>query len=113
MVPTISGPAKQQRMDMKALLVDDDVDHVDLMTYALRREGYTVVAAIDGQQALDRVEADHPDIVLLDVNLPKVNGLEVCRRIRHDIESEIPVIMLSGQDEDEEVVRGLALGGDD
>ena len=59
---------------MKALLVDDDLDHVDLMTFALRREGYTVVAAIDGRQALDRLQADHPDIILLDVN-----GLEGCQ----------------------------------
>ncbi|MFN0074167.1 MAG: response regulator transcription factor [Chloroflexota bacterium] len=98
---------------MKALIVDDDVDLLDLMTYALRREGYTVIAAIDGQQALDRIESDRPDIVLLDANLPKVNGFEVCRRIRHDNDSETPVIMMTARDDDDEIVRGLNLGADD
>lgn len=98
---------------MKALIVDDDVDLLDLMTYALRREGYTVLAAIDGQQALDRIEADRPDIVLLDGNLPKINGFEVCRRIRHDSDSETPVIMLTARNDDEDVVRGLNVGADD
>jgi DNA-binding response OmpR family regulator len=98
---------------MKALVVDDDVDLLDLMTYALRREGYTVIAAIDGQQALERLESDRPDIVLLDANLPKINGFEVCRRIRHDQDSETPVIMMTSRSEDDEVVRGLNLGADD
>jgi DNA-binding response OmpR family regulator len=96
---------------MKVLLVDDDVDMVDLMTYALRREGYTVSTAIDGQQALQRWEQDRPDIVLLDGNLPKLDGFEVCRRIRH--ESKTPVIMVSGRDEDHEVITGLKYGADD
>src|SRR3712207_6124003 len=96
---------------MKVLLVEDDVDLLDLTTYALRREGYTVLAAIDGQQALQRWEAEQPDIVLLDVNMPKLNGFEVCRRIRQ--ESQTPVIMLTAQDEEEDVVRGLTLGADD
>ena len=69
---------------MKVLVVDDDVDLLDLMTYALRREGYNVLAAVDGQQALQRWEAENPDIVLLDGNLPKIDGFEVCRRIRHE-----------------------------
>jgi DNA-binding response OmpR family regulator len=96
---------------MKVLLADDDADLLDLMTYALRREGYTVLAAIDGKQALHRFETDRPDIVLLDVNMPKINGFEVCRRIRHD--NETPVIMLTASDEEDDVVRGLQLGADD
>src|SRR5215211_822706 len=96
---------------MKVLLADDDADLLDLMTYALRREGYTVLAAIHGKQALHRFETDRPDIVLLDVNMPKINGFEVCRRIRHD--NEAPVIMLTASDEEDDVVRGLQLGADD
>ena len=96
---------------MKVLVVEDDADLLDLTTYALRREGYTVLSAVDGQQALARWEAEKPDIVLLDVNLPKLNGWEVCRRIRH--EGGTPVIMLTAQDEEEDVVRGLTLGADD
>ena len=96
---------------MKVLVVDDDVDLVDLTTYVLRREGYSVVTAIDGQQALSRWESDNPDIVVLDANLPKLNGFEVCRRIRQ--ESETPVIMLTARDEEEDILRGLQLGADD
>lgn len=96
---------------MKVLLVDDDVDLVDLLSYALRREGYTVVPAIDGEQAIRGVEVENPDIVLLDVNLPKLNGFEVCRRLRQD--SEVPVIMLTARNAEEDIVRSLAIGADD
>src|SRR6266567_4740718 len=90
---------------MKVLVVDDDVDLLDLMTYALRREGYNVLAAVDGQQALQRWESESPDIVLLDGNLPKIDGFEVCRRIRH--ESKTPIIMLTARDEEEDLVLDL------
>jgi DNA-binding response OmpR family regulator len=96
---------------MKVLLVDDDVDLLDLATYALRRDGFTVLAAIDGKQALARWQSEHPDIVLLDANLPQMDGFEVCRRIRH--ESETPVIMLTARSDEEDVLRGLRLGADD
>ena len=96
---------------MKVLLVEDDADVLDVTTYALRREGYTVLAAVDGQQALARWEAERPDLVLLDVTLPKLNGFEVCRRIRH--EGETPIIMLTARREEEDVIRGLKLGADD
>jgi len=96
---------------MKVLLVDDDIDLLDLMSYALRREGYAIVTAADGQQALRRHEGEQPDIVLLDANLPKLNGFEVCRRIRHS--SETPIIMLTSRDEEEYILRGLQLGADD
>jgi DNA-binding response OmpR family regulator len=96
---------------MKALVVDDDVDLLDLTTYALRREGYHVLPAVDGAQALQRWESEHPDIVLLDANLPRINGYEVCRRIRQ--ESTTPVIMLTARDDEQDIVRGLQLGADD
>src|SRR5260370_9929307 len=96
---------------MKVLVVDDDVDLLDLMTYALRREGYNVLAAVDGQQALQRWESESPESGLLDGNLPKIDGLEVCRRIRH--ESKTPIIMLTARDEEEDILRGLQIGADD
>ena len=96
---------------MKVLVVDDDADLVDVMTYTLRREGYSVTAAMDGAQALSRWETDEPDIILLDGNLPKFDGFEVCRRIRS--ESQTPIIMLTARDEEEDIVRGLQLGADD
>ena len=96
---------------MKALVVDDDLDLLDLTTYALRREGYNVLPAVDGQQALQRWESEHPDIVLLDANLPRLNGFEVCRRIRQ--ESTTPIIMVTACDDESDVVRALQLGADD
>ncbi len=96
---------------MKVLIAEDDVDLLDLLTYSLRRDGYTVVTAIDGQQALHQRETENPDIVLLDAMLPKIDGYEVCRRIRHD--SSTPVIMLTGRDEEDDVLRGFRVGVDD
>ena len=96
---------------MKVLIADDDVDLVDLMSYALRREGYTVLAAVDGQQALARWQSERPDIVLLDGSMPKVDGFEVCRQIRH--EGKTPVIMLTARSEEDDVIRGLQVGADD
>ena len=96
---------------MKVLVADNDTDLVDLMGYALRRAGYNVVAAIDGQQALRQWEAESPDLVLLDVTMPKLNGFEVCRRIRQD--SDTPIIMLTARDEEEDIIRGFQLGADD
>jgi DNA-binding response OmpR family regulator len=96
---------------MRVLLAEDDADLRDLMTYALGREGYTVFSAADGAQAVQRCDAEQPDIVLLDANLPKLNGFEVCRRLRH--ESEVPIIMLTARDEEEDILRGYQLGADD
>lgn len=96
---------------MKVLLVEDDADLLDLLTYALGREGYSVLTAMDGQQALRRWEDDSPDVVLLDANLPKIDGYEVCRRIRHD--GATPIIMLTARDEEEDVLRGFRVGADD
>jgi len=96
---------------MKVLIVDDDRDLLDVMTYALRRDGYEVLGAADGLQALDRVRSELPDIVILDVRLPQLDGFEVCRRIRHM--SEVPIIMLSARTEEADILRGLQLGADD
>ena len=96
---------------MRVLIVDGDRDLLDIMTYSFRREGYEVVAAASGPQALDRVRDDHPDIVVLDLKLPGLDGFEVCRRIRLD--SELPVIMVSSSCEEQDVLRALRLGADD
>jgi DNA-binding response OmpR family regulator len=96
---------------MKVLVVDDDADLLDLTSYALRREGYTVIPASDGQQAVQRWESETPDLVILDANMPKMNGYEVCRRIRQA--SSTPVIMLTARGEEEDILQGLQLGADD
>jgi DNA-binding response OmpR family regulator len=96
---------------MKVLVVDADADLLDLLDYALRREGYTVLTAVDGLQALRQYEAEPPDIVLLDVNLPKLNGFEVCRQIRQA--AETPIILVTARNEEADILRGLQLGADD
>jgi DNA-binding response OmpR family regulator len=96
---------------VKILIVDDDADLLDLTGYALRREGFTVVQALDGEQAMHRWERESPDLVLLDANMPKMNGFEVCQRIRQV--STTPVIMLTARDDEEDILQGLELGADD
>jgi DNA-binding response OmpR family regulator len=96
---------------VKVLLVEDDPDLRDLTSYALRRDGYQVIHAADGQQGLRMCFAESPDLVLLDVNLPKLNGFEVCRHIR--AASRTPILMVTGRDEEEDALRGLKLGADD
>jgi DNA-binding response OmpR family regulator len=96
---------------MKVLLVDDDTDLLDVTAYALRREGMTVLMATNGAQALQRWQAEQPDVVVLDVQLPRVHGFEVCRAIAE--EGKTPVILLSGLAGDEHVVQGFRSGADD
>jgi DNA-binding response OmpR family regulator len=96
---------------MKVLVVEDDPDLLDLIPYGLGREGFAVITACDGRQALKRWKSDQPDLVLLDINLPGMSGFEVCRRIRQ--ESRTPIIMLTARDREEDVVRGLQIGADD
>ena len=100
---------------MKALVVDDDRVLADLVTFALRREGFEVLQAEDGESALARWEAGQPDIVILDVNLPRsvpfLDGFAILRRIRE--KSNTPVIMLTVRGEEDDIVRGLQSGADD
>jgi DNA-binding response OmpR family regulator len=95
----------------KILVVDDEPTLVATLDYNLRREGHEVVIARDGEAALEQASQSQPDLVLLDVMLPKVDGLEVCRAIR--AESKVPIIILSAKDEESDKVLGLGLGADD
>ena len=96
---------------MKVLLVDDDIDLLDVTSYALRREGFNVIAATDGMHALQRWEADQPDLIVSDVAMPRLDGLELCRRVRQN--STTPVILLTGNNREDEVIRGFEVGADD
>ena len=96
---------------MKALIVDDDLVLSDVLSYTLRRAGFEVVAAHDGQEALDCWQAEAPDLIILDLNLPKLDGLSVCRRIR--AQGDTPIIVLSVRDGEGDIVRGLEMGADD
>jgi DNA-binding response OmpR family regulator len=93
------------------LLVDDEDSVQKLLTYPLEREGFRVVPARDGEEALRRFAEEDIDLVVLDLMLPKLDGLEVCKRLR--AESSVPIIMLTARDDELDKVLGLELGADD
>ena len=95
----------------RILLVDDEEPVRKLLTFPLRREGYDVVPALDGHEALERLEDDSFDLVVLDVMLPRMDGFDICRAIRQ--RSTVPIIMLTAKTEESDKVTGLELGADD
>jgi two-component system phosphate regulon response regulator PhoB len=96
------------------LLVEDEAAQREVLRYNLEAEGFAVICAHDGEEAMDRVAEALPDVILLDWMLPHVSGIEVCRRLRSRAETRsIPVIMLSARSEDIDKVRGLETGADD
>src|SRR5947199_2451936 len=94
-----------------SLLVDDEDAVQKLLAYPLERDGFRVVQARDGEEALECFRREHVDLVVLDLMLPKVDGLEVCKRLR--AESSVPIIMLTARDDELDKVLGLELGADD
>jgi DNA-binding response OmpR family regulator len=96
---------------MKALIVDDDRVLADVLAFTLRREGFQVIQAYDGLAALERWAEHQPDVVVLDVNMPGLDGFAVCQRIRQ--QAATPIILLTVRGEEDDIVRGLALGADD
>ncbi len=95
----------------RILLVDDEQSVQTLLSYPLRKDGYEVVAAIDGQDALHRFAEQRFDLVILDLMLPTINGIEVCRRMRS--RSQVPIIMLTAKGDEIDKVNGLEMGADD
>jgi DNA-binding response OmpR family regulator len=95
----------------RILLVDDELSVQKLLTYPLRKEGYDVIPALDGREALERLRDDNFDLVVLDVMLPRMDGFDVCRAIRS--RSTVPIIMLTAKTEETDKVLGLELGADD
>jgi two-component system response regulator RegX3 len=95
----------------RVLLVDDEPDIVDPVVYALEREGFDVVAVADGSTALDAARAELFDVVVLDIMLPGISGMDVCRTLRN--ESDVPIVMLTARDSEVDRVLGLELGADD
>jgi DNA-binding response OmpR family regulator len=95
----------------KVLVVDDDVKTVELVRLYLNRDGYQVLTAYDGIEALHLARESCPDLIVLDLMLPDIDGLEVCRTLRH--ESDVPIIMLTARTTDQDKLTGLDLGADD
>jgi DNA-binding response OmpR family regulator len=106
--------ASPPRTRKRILVVDDEKDLVDLISYNLQRNGYEVLAAHDGAVALEIARSERPDLVILDLMLPGLDGMEVARQLRMDsATANLPVIMLTAKGEEVDVVVGLALGADD
>jgi DNA-binding response OmpR family regulator len=93
------------------LVADDDLQLLDLVTLNLELEGYGVLSASDGGQALERIERYHPDLVLLDVMMPRMSGFAVCHQVRAS--STVPIIIITAREQEQERIRGLDLGADD
>jgi DNA-binding response OmpR family regulator len=93
------------------LVVDDDKEIVTMIALCLKKDGYRVLPAYDGQQAVELARQCQPDLIVLDLMLPQIDGLEVCRILR--AESQVPIIMLSGRSADKDKLAGLDLGADD
>ncbi|MGM0501196.1 MAG: response regulator [Bacillota bacterium] len=101
-------------MATKILVVDDEENIVKLLSYNLKQEGYEIITANDGQEALKKLEETTPDLMILDLMLPKVDGWDICRKVRkNDNFSNLPIIILSAKEEEIDKILGLELGADD
>jgi two-component system, OmpR family, response regulator RegX3 len=109
-IPSTSDPTLAEGVT-RVLLVEDEGSLADAVRYNLEREGYAVTVAVDGRRAIERFQADGPQLVILDLMLPEVSGLDVCRAIR--AESDVPIIILTAKDSEADKVTGLELGADD
>lgn len=98
-------------MSKTILVVDDEKPIADILQFNLIKEGYTVICAYDGEEALEKVEEQQPDLMLLDIMLPKRDGMEVCREIRKKY--DFPIIMLTAKGSEIDKVLGLEMGADD
>jgi two-component system, OmpR family, response regulator RegX3 len=113
----ISDPAPDRQLipqgppSALVLVVEDESALADSIAYSLSREGYSVLTAGDGERALERFRSESPSIVILDLMLPKLSGLDVCRAIR--LESQVPIVILTAKDSEADKVAGLELGADD
>lgn len=98
----------------KVFVVEDEPDILDVLSYNLKREGYEVSFSMNGAEAIVPIQQEKPDLVLLDLMLPGMDGLEVCRQLRNDERSKnIPIIMVTAKGEESDVVIGLGMGADD
>jgi CheY-like chemotaxis protein len=117
-LPKAQAPAPIQstidKQSIRILAADDEAPVREIVQLLLKQEGYQVIPAVDGEDALEKIRAELPDLVILDINMPKRNGFSVCKAVRSTVETMfIPVIMLTGQDSVEEKLEGLSSGADD
>ncbi|MBM3244759.1 MAG: response regulator transcription factor [Candidatus Omnitrophica bacterium] len=101
-------------MKQKILIVDDEKDIVKMLDYNLKKEGFRAVSCHDGEDALDLAAREHPDLIILDLMLPGIDGLEVCKTLKKETKtSKIPIIMLTAKTQEADKIVGLELGADD
>ena len=98
-------------MDRKILVVDDEKPIVDILRYNLEKDGFSVIEANDGAKGLELALSEKPDLILLDIMLPKMDGFDVCKKVRE--KSDVPIIMITAREEEVDKVLGLELGADD
>lgn len=98
-------------MDRKILIVDDEKNIVDIIAFNLKKEGYTVTTAADGEEGVQKAMEENPDLILLDIMMPKMDGLEMCRKIRE--KHNVPIIMVSAKTQELDKIVGLTTGADD
>ena len=96
------------------LLVDDDKDMLDILRYNLLQEGFNIKCAASGKECIESVKKKPPDLILLDVMMPKMLGTEVCQKLRHnDITKDIPIVMVTSRDSEKDIIEGFDFGADD
>jgi two-component system alkaline phosphatase synthesis response regulator PhoP len=107
-------PFMNDSTSKKILIVDDEPDILEFLRYNLKKEGFVVVTAADGKQALEVADAEHPDLIILDIMMPELDGVETCRALRTKKEfSRTPIAFLTARDEDFSQITALDVGGDD
>ncbi|MCC7062552.1 MAG: response regulator transcription factor [Planctomycetes bacterium] len=98
----------------KVMVIEDEPDILEVIQYNLEREGHKVIACRNGEQGLSRIRTDNPDLVILDLMLPGMDGVEVCRQVKSDpVTKAIPIIMVTAKSEESDIVLGLGIGADD
>ena len=104
----IDGPSMTQ--SQRIVVIEDEADILEVLQYNLTREGYRVAASRDGEEGLQRIRDENPDLVLLDLMLPGLDGIEVCRRLKADpVTAGVPVIMVTAKGEESDVILGLQM----
>lgn len=103
---------REEAMSNKILVVDDEKSIVTLLQYNLEQSGYSVITALDGEEGLNRAIAEKPQLIILDLMLPKLDGIEVCKQLRQQ-KIMVPILMLTAKDDEFDKVLGLELGADD
>ena len=102
------------RAKAKIIVVEDEADILDVIEYNLTREGFKVLGFRDGEQGLEAIKGEEPQLVLLDLMLPGIDGIEICKKVKEDpLTRDVPVIMITAKTEESDVVLGLGVGADD